>query len=141
MSKMSAFSWPQAANAKLFERSEPKPPLDHHSVIVIGAAIAVLCIFAAYPLSLLGLKWRRTRAAKRRQDTEGKSKTIELVDREHSCRGPSPYVGDGHQGGDVGDSLGARSSIELPPYYSRAVKEDGTHDFVEIDLSSGNIRK
>jgi hypothetical protein len=110
-------------------------------MIVIGIGTAVLWIIIAYTLLFFGLKWRRARAAQRRKSTEGEVKTIELVDHEHSRGGSSPYVGDDHQGGHIGDSRSARSSSELPAHYSRVIKEDGKHDFVEIDISSGKVRE
>ncbi|CAN9424456.1 unnamed protein product [Alternaria alternata] len=141
MPKMSGFSWPQLAHAKLFDRSEPRSTPDQPLMIVIGIGTAVLCITIAYTLLFFGLKWRKARAAQRRKGTKGEVKTIELVDHEHSRAGSSPYVGGDHQGGHIGDSRSARSSSELPAHYSRVIKEDGKHDFVEIDISSGKVRE
>ena len=132
MSNMSAFSWPQTANIKLHERSEPVPLPDHRPLMIgMGVAAAAMTIIFIYTLFFFGLKYRKARATKQSKDNEAEAKTIVLKDND-----PSPYVGAGHQGGDIGDSHSARTSSELPVHYIRVGKDGGKHDFVEVDISS-----
>jgi len=129
MSTLSGFTWPKNAKTK---RSSPSSPIliPDHRPLIIGLAVAgaATSIVLIYTVFFFILKWRKSRAAKQSKDIESEGK-IELQDND-----PSPYVGDGHQGGDLGDSRSARASSELLVQYSGVRKEDGKLDFVEVDL-------
>lgn len=129
MSTLSGFTWPPNARTRRSSSSSPILVLDHRPLIiglsVAGAATSIVVIYTAF---FFYLKWRKSRAAKQSKDTESDGK-IELKDND-----PSPYVGDGHQDGDIGDSRSARASLELPVHYIGVRKEDGKLDFEEVDL-------
>ncbi|KAI4621369.1 uncharacterized protein J4E88_002921 [Alternaria novae-zelandiae] len=129
MSTLSGFTWPNHAKTK---RSSPSSPIliPDHRPLIIGLAVAgaATSIVVIYTVFFFILKWRKSRAAKQSKDIESEGK-IELQDND-----PSPYVGDGHQGGDLGDSRSARVSSELLVQYSGVRKENGKLDFVEVDL-------
>ncbi|KAI4958502.1 hypothetical protein J4E86_004103 [Alternaria arbusti] len=124
MSTLPGFTWPRNAKTR---RSSPSSPIlisDHRPLIiglaVAGAATSRVVIYTAF---FFILKWR-------------KSRKIELQDND-----PSPYVGDGHQGGDLGDSRSARISSELLVEYSGVRTENGKLDFVEVDLGEGKSKE
>ncbi|KAI4919273.1 hypothetical protein J4E85_009531 [Alternaria conjuncta] len=129
MSTLFGFIWPRNAKNR---RSSPSSPIliPDHRPLIIGLAVAgaATSIVVIYTVFFFILKWRKSRAAKQSKDIESEGK-IELQDND-----PSPYVGDGHQGGDLGDSRSARASSELLVQYSGVRKEDGKLDFVEVDL-------
>jgi len=136
MSTLPGFTWPRNAKTR---RSSPSSPIlisDHRPLIiglaVAGAATSIVVIYTAF---FFILKWRKSRAAKQSKDIESEGK-IELQDND-----PSPYVGDGHQGGDLGDSRSARISSELLVQYSGVRTENGKLDFVEVDLGEGKSKE
>jgi hypothetical protein len=136
MSSMSGFTWPRQTNIKRYEPPEPVPALNHRGLIVgLSLAAIPVGIILTYTIFFFALKWRKARAAKKTKDAEADVQTIELRDND-----PSPYVGDGHQGGGIGNSRSARVSSELHVHYSGVRKENGKLDFVEVDLSDEKVR-
>jgi hypothetical protein len=136
MSSMSGFTWPHQTNIKRYEPPEPVPASNHRGLIVgLSLAAIPVGIILTYTIFFFALKRRKARAARKTKDVEADVKTIELRHND-----PSPYVGDGHQGGDICTSRSARLSSELPVHYSGVRKEDGELDFVEVDLSDEKIR-
>ncbi|KAI4631182.1 hypothetical protein J4E83_002711 [Alternaria metachromatica] len=136
MSTLSGFTLPRNAKTK---RSSPSSPIliPDHRPLIIGLAVAgaVTSIVVIYTVFFFILKWRKSRAAEKSKDIESEGK-IELQD-----NNPSPYVGDGHQGGDLGDSRSVRASSEQSVHYSGVRKEDGKLDFVEVDLGEGKSKE
>jgi hypothetical protein len=137
MSMISRFTWPKHVSTKRDPPSPPIPAPDHRLLkIVLSVAGAATGIVIIYTIFFFTLRWRKARAAKRSTDTEAELKSIELIDND-----PSPYIGDGNQGGDIGDGRSARMSCELPVHYSGVRKKDGKLEFEEVDLGGKRSRE
>ncbi|KAG9195092.1 hypothetical protein G6011_00212 [Alternaria panax] len=105
---------------------------------IVSPGVIMVCALFFFVKSIF--KWRKARAAEKCTDAEQGVRTIGLVDHESSPGSPSPYVSDGHPDVYIGDSRSARPSAELPAHFSRVVKEDGKHGFVEVDIGTEKTR-